>query len=806
MEMQSILTQLTLEEKASLCSGKDFWTTKSLDRLGIPSIMLTDGPHGLRKQNMSGAGDFGSTPSVPATCFPTASALAASWNRDLLQRVGRALGETCRAEQVAVILGPGANIKRSPVCGRNFEYFSEDPYLTGEMAKSHIQGVQSQGVGTSLKHFAANNQEHRRMVIDAVVDERALREIYLTGFETAVKEAQPWTVMCAYNQLNGTLCSENALLLDDILRGEWGFKGIVVTDWGAIHDRVKGIEAGVDLEMPGSRGMNDAKIVEAVQSGRLDETVLDQAVLRLLEMTFCARQALAEDFQYDREAHHQLAKAAAGEGAVLLKNEGGLLPLREDASIAVLGEFAHTPKFQAYGSSLIQPTWVENALDTLMHLAPERVSFAPGYSLKTDAVDEDLLREARAAAQAADVVVVFAGLTDDYESEGFDRAHMRLPANHNALIEAAVEANPNVVVVLSNGAPVEMPWIERVPAVLEGYLAGQAGGAAAAEILLGRINPSGKLAESFPARFEDNPSFKYFPQGPLAVEYRESIFVGYRYYDTLDLPVLFPFGHGLSYTTFEYSDLQVTVVGDGAAGEVDVRAAVRVRNTGPRAGKEIVQVYVRDPDASIMKPVRELKGFEKVALEPGEAKVVNFQLGKRAFAYYDVDCEDWVVEPGVYEIQVGASSRDIRQTETVTLGEAHHQPAAVRVQPGDLPLSDEAFRALLGRDLPNNVPDPAAPFTHDTPVGDLRLKPWGQRIYDNIMVGFDKANAASRGPDGKYPPQVMMMRQVIEDMPLGKLLMFNPGMSPTLVEGMLLMANGSLLKGALKLFQARRGK
>ncbi len=556
-DIKNLITQMTVEEKASLCSGKDFWFLKGIERLGIPEMMVTDGPHGLRKQ--AGRSDqLGLRDTVPAVCFPTASALAATWDRDLIYQVGVALGEECRQEEVAVILGPGANIKRSPLCGRNFEYFSEDPYLSGQMAKSHINGVQSQGIGTSLKHFVVNNQESRRMTIDAVVDERALREIYLAGYETAVKEAQPWTVMCAYNRVNGTYCSENAFLMTDVLKREWGHEGLVVTDWGAMNGRVDGLRAGVELEMPGMPNGNDAKIVAAVQSGELDEAVLDRAVERILTMIFKAEETLSEVFAYDKEAHHALARKVAGKGAVLLKNDNAALPVMEGAKIALVGRFAKAPRYQGGGSSLMEPTQLDTLYDEMLKLVgADTLHYAPGYDEKGDLPDEDLIREAIEISKDADVVVVCAGLPDLYETEGLDRKHMHMPPGHDVLIQKLAEAHARVVVVLSNGSPVEMPWVNDVQAILEGYLGGQAGAGGIADILLGRVNPGGKLAETFPLRLEDNPSYRNFPGGPATVEYRESIYVGYRYYDAVQQEVLFPFGHGLSYTSFAYSDLAV---------------------------------------------------------------------------------------------------------------------------------------------------------------------------------------------------------------------------------------------------------
>ncbi|NLP31347.1 MAG: glycosyl hydrolase, partial [Clostridiales bacterium] len=545
-DIKKLISQMTLEEKAGLCSGLDFWHLKGVERLGIPPIMVTDGPHGLRKQEQN-ADHVGINVSVPATCFPTAAGLASSWNRELVEKVGAALGEECQAEGVSVLIGPGANIKRSPLCGRNFEYFSEDPYLSSEMAASHIKGVQSQGVGTSLKHFAANNQEHRRMSVDAIVDERTLREIYLSSFEGAVKKGKPWTVMCSYNKVNGEYASEDEFLLTDILRDEWGFEGFVVSDWGAVNERVKGLEAGLDLEMPSSFGVGDSKIVEAVRNGILPEEILDKAVERVLNIIFKAVDNKKENATYDKEAHHQLAREVAKECMVLLKNEDKILPLKKQGTIAIIGEFAKRPRYQGGGSSHVNPTKLDDIYEQIKKSAGDNVNviYAQGYSLEKDEVDEGLLKEAKQAAVQADVAVIFAGLPEHYESEGYDRQHMRMPESHCTLIEAVAQVQSNVVVVLSNGSPVEMPWLDKAKGVLEAYLAGQTMGGAIADLLFGDANPSGKLAETFPKELSHNPSYLNFPGEGDKVEYREGIFVGYRYYDKKNLEPLFPFGYGL---------------------------------------------------------------------------------------------------------------------------------------------------------------------------------------------------------------------------------------------------------------------
>jgi beta-glucosidase len=807
-DIKNLISQMTLEEKASLCSGLNFWYLKSIERLGIPSIMVTDGPHGLRKQ-VGEADSVGLNESVPATCFPTASALAATWNRHLIYQVGVALGEECRQEKVSVILGPGVNIRRSPLCGRNFEYFSEDPYLTGEIAKSHINGVQSQGVGTSLKHYAVNNQEYRRMTIDAIVDERALREIYLTGYEIAVKEAQPWTVMCSYNKINGTYASDNKTLMRDILKDEWGHEGLVVTDWGAMNDRPVALEAGTELEMPGSPNGNDEKIIAAVRSGQLDEAILDGAVERILKVVFRAEETLAEDYTCDMEAHHALARRVAGEGAVLLKNDDAILPLQENAQVALIGRFAKTPRYQGAGSSQMNPTRLDNVYDEIVKLVGDgHLTYAPGYTVKGDHPDDGLIQEAVALAQTADVVVICAGLTDLYEIEGLDRTHMKMPVGYDALIKAVAAAHPKVVVVLSNGAPVEMPWAGDVAGILEGYLGGQAGAGAVADILYGKVNPSGKLAETFPLKLEDNPSYHYFPGGPATVEYRESIYVGYRYYDTVAQDVLYPFGHGLSYTTFEHSDLRLSQ--DQLSMPDPLTVTLRIKNTGTVAGQEIVQIYVRDVESTAFRPDKELKGFTKVRLEPGEEESVSIELDKRAFAYYNVDLQDWHVESGEFEILVGASSRDIRLTTTVEIiSDDPATPAVGREKlaaycdlPKGAPIGQRDFEALLGRPVPPNQGPQKGAYTLNTPIGDMSDSFIGRQLH-NVM----KSQMAKMIQSQEDTPLALLLEAVMHEMPLRGMLMTGDGpLTREMLDALLIMTNGKFLKGAGALIRAIRNK
>lgn len=679
-DIPALLTELTVAEKASLVSGSGFWWTREIERLGIPSIMVSDGPHGLRKQDTA-ADHVGLGGSVPATCFPTASALGSSWDVDLARQMGVAIGEEARGQGVAVVLGPGINIKRSPLCGRNFEYLSEDPLVSGEMAAAMVQGIQSQGVGTSLKHYAVNNQEADRLRVSADVDHRTLREIYLAGFEWVVKSAQPWTIMCSYNRINGVYASQDPWLLTEVLRGEWGFDGLVVSDWGAVDDPVAAVAAGLDLEMPSTGGASAAAVVAAVTAGTLSETVLDVAVGRLLHLLERALPGAEGTGTFDAEAHHALARTVAQDCAVLLKNEGGLLPLSPDAGrLVVIGEFARSPRFQGAGSSKVNPTRVDDALTALRAGLAESVTleFAAGFGVDDPLADPAaLLTEAVELARGASTVVMFLGLPASYESEGFDRDHMDLPADQVAVLEAVASVNDRVVVVLANGSVVTVAgWVHHAGAILEGWLGGQAGGGAIADLLLGTANPSGRLAETMPVRLADTPAFLNFPGEDRHVRYGEGLYVGYRYYDAVDRAVSYPFGHGLSYTTFEYSDLVVTARGPAGetpggpaswrgAGRVDV--AVTVTNSGEVAGKEVVQVYLGDPLASVARPVRELRGFSKVLLVPGASETVTFTLTERDLSYWSTRANGWLLEGGAFEISVGASSRDLRLVETVTV-------------------------------------------------------------------------------------------------------------------------------------------
>lgn len=694
-DIRKIIAMMTLNEKAGLCSGYDFWHTKAIERLGIPSIMMTDGPHGLRKQSES-SDHLGLNDSVPATCFPSGAGLACSWDRDLIEKVGVALGEECQAENVAIILGPAANIKRSPLCGRNFEYLSEDPYLSSEMAAHHIKGVQSQGVGTSLKHFAVNNQEHRRMTVDAKVDERTLREIYLASFEGAVKKGEPWTVMCSYNKLNGVYASQNKYLLKEVLKEQWGFKGLVVSDWGAVYEREAGVTAGMDLEMPSSNGEGDRKIVDAVKKGELSIYDLDNAVERILNIVFKAADNKKENATYNKDEHHKLAKEVAEECMILLKNEDAILPLQKNSIIAVIGAFAKAPRYQGGGSSHIKPTRLDNIFNEIeKKVQASKVLYAEGYTLANDDIDEKLICDAVEAASKVNVAVIFAGLPGSYESEGYDRKHLRIPNNQIKLIEEVAKVQSNCIVILSNGAPVEMPWLSSVKGLLECYLGGQALGGSVADILFGEANPSGKLAETFPINLKHNPSYLNFPGEGDKVEYKEGIFVGYRYYDAKEIETLFPFGYGLSYTNFKYSNISVDK--KEIYDDEIINVNVTVKNIGKVKGKEIVQLYVSDLESSVIRPIKELKGFEKVDLKPGEEKIISFTLDKRAFAYYNVGINDWYVESGDFEILVGGSSKDISLKEIINVKStiSIKKEFTVNSTIGDL-MSDPVGAALIG--------------------------------------------------------------------------------------------------------------
>ncbi len=759
--------RLSLEKKVRLCSGRDMWSLEEVDELGLRSVVVTDGPHGLRR---NGPDITGMIEGAPATCFPTASGLAASWDPALVRAVGAAIGREAVAQEVAVVLGPGANIKRHPLCGRNFEYFSEDPFLTGEMAAAMIDGIQSVGVGSSLKHFAVNNQETMRMVVDAIVDERSLREIYLAGFERAVISSRPTTVMCAYNKVNGTYASEHRWLLTEVLRDEWGFDGLVMTDWGATNDRVDGLDAGLDLEMPGSAGIHDEALRDAVRKGRLDETTLDRSVERVIEVIARGNELSAVAGECDLDEHHRLARRAAAETVVLLTNDG-VLPLDRDHTVAVIGGFATAPRYQGAGSSMVTPTRLDTALDSFESIVsePGRVTFAQGYDPLSDDVRPDLIDAAADAARDAAEAVVIVGLPPSYESEAYDRDHLRLPRQHDDLVRAVCRANPRTVVVLCNGAPVEMPWVEEPAAILEAYLGGQGGGAGMVDVLYGRVSPGGRLAETFPVRQRDVGSDPWFPGTGRQVQYREGIHVGYRWFDAADVEVLFPFGHGLGYTDFEYSPLEITAqpMADGVAGalsDLAVTAGLRITNVGDRAGSEVVQLYVRPLNASVQRPERELRGFEKVFLEPGQSRAVEFRLDRRAFCFYDVDSGGWRVDAPDYELLVGSSSRDIRRIASCGVAsDATVVDPAVAMDPrGVSPelIADQArFESMLGHRVP--PADPVRPFNRNSTLGEVS-DTWPGALLGRVAARMVRSRLGAEIDDGL----TMVIERAMTEAPL----------------------------------------
>ncbi len=734
MNVTELLRQMTLEEKASLCSGRDFWQTKAIDRLGIPSVMMCDGPHGLRKQEGQ-ADHLGINKSIETVCYPSASALAASFDREQLKLLGTALGRECRAEGVAMLLGPGVNMKRSPLCGRNFEYFSEDPYLAGELAASYIEALQAEGVAACVKHFAANNQETRRLSGSSNLSERTLHEIYLPAFEAAVKQGKARGIMCAYNGINGTFCSENKQLLTGILREKWGYEGFVVTDWGAVKDRVKGLKAGLDLEMPGGPGTQDARIVQAVREGRLEEAVVDRAAGNVLKFILESAEAGKKSSPIDRAELEALSANIAENCAVLLKNEG-ILPLKQEDSAAFIGEFAAAPRYQGAGSSHIN---VPHPISALEAAGGRNITYARGYDVHSTATDPALLQQALEAARNAKVAVIFAGLPDSFESEGDDRTTLDMPENQNALIEAVCDVNPNTVMVYHGGSCARLPWLDRVKGLLSMHLGGSGVGAAAVRLLYGETTPSGKLAETWPMELEDNPSHLNFPGEDGVVSYQEDIFIGYRYYDKKKMAVRFPFGFGLSYTAFRYSGLKLDKTSMEDTDTLTV--TLKVKNTGSRPGREAVQLYVRDEESTVRRPVRELKGFQKIALEPGEEKEISFRLSKRAFAYYEPKLHDWFVETGRFQIDIGASSRDIRLSAALEVRGTGHLPRC---------------------------------FTRHATIGEVLTTEAGRRIVGGLLAArsrgsrdHDKAQDEAMGEGSQRMRQKMMM-----EMPLNNLVTY----------------------------------
>ncbi|WP_395042987.1 glycoside hydrolase family 3 C-terminal domain-containing protein [Flavobacterium sp.] len=745
---KSLVNKMTLEEKASLCSGGTAWTTKPIERLSIPEIFMTDGPHGLRK-----AVGFDFLNSVPATCFPTASAIASSWDVNLAQKMGETIAIECQTNNVQILLGPGVNMKRSPLGGRNFEYFSEDPVLAGKIASGFINGVQSQGVGTSMKHFAANSQENERMISNSVIDERTLNEIYFPAFEIAVKNAQPWTIMCSYNKLNGIYTSENEYLLNEILKKKWGFKGFVVSDWSAVNNRVMGVNAGLHLEMPSSGGYNDAKIIESVKKGTLSETKLNEIVTDLLAVILKAKDSYKAGTTYDKQKHNDIARKTSSECIVLLKNDNAILPLKKDIkTIAIIGEFAKKPRFQGAGSSQVKPNQIVNAFDELKKTTTANFSYAAGYDVNGKTT-ETLLTEAISNAKNAQTVIVFAGLPDSYESEGFDRTNINMPDGHNKLIEEIAKVNKNVIVVLMNGSAVLMPWKNNVSAIVEAYLGGQAGGGAVTDVLTGKVNPSGKLSETFPETLDDTPTALDFPSKTVDASYGEGVYIGYRYYDKKKIEPNFPFGFGLSYTAFAYSDIKsnTTSANDNDA----ISITVKVKNTGKVDGKEIIQLYVHEQNAIVSRPENELKHFEKIDLKVGEEKAVTFNLSYRDFAFFDVNTHDWKVNSGKFDIRVGGSSRNLPLQQTIDIKSSKIEKVVLTLDsmlkefkksPKGLVIHNQMLQMFRGD---NKTPETeeekkAAEFLElffgDTPVSKFILLSGGKFTEESLIKMVGEAN------------------------------------------------------------------
>lgn len=779
---QALVAGLTLRQKIRLVSGKDFWRTEDLEGT-VPAIMVADGPHGLRKQ--VGASDHvGLGGSVPATCFPVAAVLASTWDPELVEEVGRALGREAKAEDVAILLGPGLNLKRHPRGGRNFEYLSEDPLLSGRMAAALVRGIQAEGVGACAKHFAANNQETARMVVDTVVDERTLRETYLRGFEIVLAESSPAAVMTAYNQVNGEFCSDHAHLVGEVLRGEWGYDGLVVSDWGGTNDRVAGLAVGLDLEMPGGAHAFDAEIEAAVAAGRLPVASLDRAATRVLEAALRWQEVTGRGTPADLDAHHALARRVAAAGTVLLTNDG-ILPLRPQGTLAVVGAFATQPRYQGAGSSQVTPTRLDSLWDvltaTLAEQAPDvEVRHAPGYDADTGATTDTLVGQATRLAAAADQVVLLVGMPGREEAEGRDRAGVRLPDGHERLVRAVLEVNPRTVVVLCHGGSVELDWADGPAALVEAYLGGQAGGAALVDVLLGAAEPGGRLAESVPVRVADLAADANFPGRPRQVEYRERSYIGYRFHDAWSVPARFPFGHGLSYTRFEHRAVEVSGIG------TDLTVTVELANVGDRAGSEVVQVYVAGPGRLLQRPLKELQGFAKVHAKPGETVRTRVRLYRRSFTVWDVASGRWVVEPGRHEVLVGSSSAHLYHRHTVDLeSDDPPAPAARTVRPV---ADDEEYADLLGHPVP--VPAPARPFTRTSPLADLGSSWAGRRLLRLVRQAM-----ARRFADGGSAEREELLESVLAGLPVRALAQMGPGpVTFARLDRLLALLNGEPLR------------
>lgn len=785
MDIKKIVQNMTLEEKCYLLSGKDFWQTRSVERLNIPSISLSDGPHGVRRQE--GAADqLGLNASIPATCYPTAATVANSWDEALAREMAQSLGEEAVSQEVNVLLGPGLNIKRSPLCGRNFEYFSEDPYLAGKMAAAYVLGIQKAGASACPKHFAANSQELRRMASDSVVDERTLREIYLTGFEIAVREAHPKSIMSSYNRINGEYANENKHLLRDILVDEWGFDGFVVSDWGGSNDHVKGVENGSHLEMPTTGGDSDEELIRAVKSGKISEAAVDERVEELVNviMQLAPVTQTAKGKKFDVEAHHEMAQKAAEGSIVLLKNDEKLLPLEKGAKVAVIGDFAQKPRYQGAGSSVVNPTKLVSTLDVIKDFDLDMIGFAAGY-VRTGEANDEMKAEAVRLAKDAETVLLYVGLDEVSEAEGLDRSNMKLGKNQEDLIKALLEVNKNIVVVLSAGSPIEMPWAEKVPAIIHGYLSGQAGAGAMLKAVTGQINPNGKLAESYPFKYEDTPAYNYFPSKERSSEYREGLYVGYRYYTTAKVPVRYPFGYGLSYTSFTYSEMSAT----------DKAVTFTIQNTGERDGAEVAQVYVSAKAGEVFRPALELKGFAKVFLKAGEKKTVTVSLDDKAFRYFNVKTNKWEVEGGDYEILVGASCMDIRLSKVVSVKGSSGANPYDKVKLADyysgnvLNVTDAEFEELLGHAIPEGKwRTDGLLDVNDAICQMYYAKSWPARLVWKIMTNIKNKSEAK----GKADLNILF----IYNMPFRGIGKMTGGMcSQEMVGGIMKIVNGHFFKG-----------
>ena len=797
MKYRELIKKMTLEEKASLMSGKDFWQTKDIKRLGIRSIFLADGPHGIRKQTAA-ADHLGFNPSNPAICFPTAATVANSWNEELAEKIGQYLGKEAVAQDVNVLLGPGINMKRSPLCGRNFEYFSEDPYLTGKLAAGYIRGIQSNGISACVKHFAVNNQEERRMAIDTIVDERALREIYLTAFEIAIKEGKAKSIMSSYNMLNGTYTNENIHLMKGILRNEWKFNGVVVTDWGGCNDRVSGLEAGNELEMPTTGGETNDEIIKAINSGKIKEDVLDDCVDRLLDLIFTTNEALSKvQKTYDVEEHHRIAQKVAEESIVLLKNEDNILPIKKSEKVAVIGDFAEKARYQGAGSSVVNPTRLDNTLECLRESGITSIGYEGGFD-RYGKKNKKKIERACELAKKSDVVLLYMGLDEVTEAEGLDRENMKIPQNQIELLNKLYEVNENIVVIISCGSAIEMPWIDKAKGILHSYLSGQAGARAILRIISGDVNPSGKLAETYPIRYEDNSSFKNFPGKEVSVEYRESIFMGYRYYDTANVNVLFSFGYGLSYTTFKYSDINVKQNG----------VTFKITNTGKVAGKEIVQLYVGCNSKAIFRAKKELKGFKKVFINPGEVKSITIPFDDKTYRYFNVRTNKWEIEGTEYEIMIGASSDDIRLSDSIFIDGT---TKIIPYNKGFLPsyysgrvsnVSLQEFEKLVGYKIPDSKWDRSKDIGYNDTIAQCQyakglVARFAFRLIEIthwLLTKIDKKDTAN------------MIIMSVYHMPFRGIARMTGGIiNMPMLDGILMMVNGQFFKG-LKHFINERNK